>query len=535
MIWYYSKLAFRNVLKNRGYALVNITGFALGLSAFLLIILFVIDERSYDKFNIHHKRIFRVDTELKYGGAITSFAIAAPPLADAMRNDFPEVEDAVRIERVENIQLKKGIETIQEDRVFYADQSLFDVFSYKVLDGNTKKALADPGSIVIMKSVAMKYFGSTNATGNTLTIMNDNSIHTITAVLDDMPSQSHFHAEIILPLSARENSRITAFNQFTFNTYVLLKDMRDAEVLNSKLKQFLKKHLAENMNVEAFEEGGNYIRLTLTPLDNIHLHSNKQRELEANADISYVYIFTSIALSILALACINFVNLFTARSAERAKEVGVRKVLGSFRESIIIQFMLEAFVMILIAITLAVIVAIACIPIFNTLAGKNFELRFTTFLTLFPTIAIVTLVVSVVAGSYPAIFLSSFTPAKVLKGELSSGFRSNKLRNILVVIQFSIATILVVGAFVVYHQLNFIHSKNIGFNRDQVLIINNVSSMDDPVLLKKQVEDISGVINASLSGYLPTLAARWATNVSSEAHHGLLSEFWSIDADYIKR
>jgi putative ABC transport system permease protein len=508
-------------------------GLALGLSAFLLIMFFVADELGYDKFNERYDKIFRVDTELKYGGVVSSFAIAAPPVAEAMLNDFPEVKYAVRISHVQNIQLKKESEIIQEDRVMYADQSLFDVFSFNVIDGSIRKALTDPGSIVIVKSIAMKYFGTTKVSGKTLTIANDNSIHTIKAVIEDMPLQSHFHSDIFLPLTAQATSRITSFNQFNFNTYVLLGEHDDVESLNEKLPGFVNKHLSENMNVSAFEKGGNYIRLVLMPLEDIHLYSNKQRELEANSDIVYVYTFITIATLILALACINFINLFTARSANRAKEVGVRKVLGSVRGNIMIQFLVEAFVMTSIAVVVAVVVALACLPVFNTLAGKNFDLSFTTLLKLFPIIVVVTVVVAVVAGFYPAFCLSSFQPVKALNGKLSSGFRNARLRGILVVIQFSIATFMVVGSLVILRQLQFIQSKNIGFNREQVLIINNVGSMNDPVVLKQEVKKISGVINASMSGFLPTGGARWSNNISSKNHQGLLAEFWTIDEDYL--
>lgn len=533
MIWYYLVVAFRNVARNKGFALLNIFGFSIGLSAFLLIIVFVIDELSYDKFNIHHDRIFRVDTELKYGGSTTSFAIAAPPVAEAMLHDLPEVKHAVRIESAQNIQFKKGTEIIQEDRTMYADQSLFDVFTFDVIDGSTAQALAGFGAIVITKRIALKYFGTTKVAGKTLTIANDNSIHTIKAVVDNMPAQSHFHADVFLPLSSQANSRITNFTQFNFNTYVLLNGNADAALLKSKLQGFLKKHLTEDMNVEAFEKGGNHIKLVLMPLTDIHLYSNKQRELEANADIAYVYIFSAAATLILVLACINFINLFTAKAANRAQEIGVRKTLGSARHNIMIQFLTETFVMTSISVLMAVVLALAALPAFGTITGKTFELDSTTLLMMIPITVIAIVVVTILAGFYPAFYLSSFQPIKVLKGELSSAFRGTKLRTILVVIQFTIATFLVVNILVILDQLEFIQSKNVGYNREQVLIVKNVSSLNDAVVMKQEVKQISGVINASLSAYLPTGGARWPNSISSENEKGLLVEFWTIDADYI--
>jgi putative ABC transport system permease protein len=235
---------------------------------------FVSDELSYDRFNENHQRIFRVDTELKYGGVVSSFSIAAPPVAAAMVTSFPEVERTVRITPVQNLRFRKENEIIREDRVMYADQSLFDVFSFNLLQGNYRNSLSNPESIVITASVAQKYFKTDDVVGRTMVLQNDTSLHVVTAVISDMPEQSHFHADIFLPLESQPNSRSTRFNQFTFITYALLRDRQVASDLTSRLSAFLNAHLSSDMNVEGFEKGGNYIRLVLTPLDDIHLHSN---------------------------------------------------------------------------------------------------------------------------------------------------------------------------------------------------------------------------------------------------------------------
>ena len=533
MIRYYVTIALRNIARNKGFALSNIAGFAIGLTAFLLIVLFVADELSYDAYNKNHRRIFRVDTELKYGEAVTSFAIAAPPVAEAMRQQFPEIQSAVRMERAMNIQLKKGEEIIQEDHAVYADQSIFDVFTLVVTDGASSRALMDPASIVNSETVALKYFNTINAAGKSLIVANDNSIHTVTAVVKDMPRQSHFHADLFFPLQGNAKAEGTHFNQFSFNTYVLLNSGQGAEDLAAKLPQFLRKHLANDMNVDAFEKGGNYIKLVLTPLDDIHLHSNKQREMESNSDIAYVYIFSAIAILILILACINFTNLFTARSANRLREVGVRKVMGSVRANIILQFLIEAFVMTLVSVAMSVMLAALLLPAFNALSGKEFEISIINLAAIIPLSVVLTMIVSIIAGLYPAVYLSSFQPAKVLKGEGTSGFKGSKLRNVLVIFQFGIATSLVLGTIVILHQMKFIQSRNIGFNREQVLVINNVGSMDDPVLMQQQLKQITGVVNASISSYLPTNDARWQSPVSVAGQQGVMTEFWTIDSEYI--
>jgi putative ABC transport system permease protein len=509
MIRYYFLVAVRNVLRNHGFALLNIIGFALGLAAFLLITFFVFDELSYDRFNENHQRIFRVDTELKYGGVVSSFSIAAPPVAAAMVTSFPEVERTVRITPVQNLRFRKENEIIREDRVMYTDESLFDIFSFHLLQGNYRNSLSNPESIVITASVAQKYFKTDDVVGRTMVLQNDTSLHVITAVISDMPEQSHFHADIFLPLESQPNSHGTRFNQFTFTTYALLRDRQVASDLTSRLSAFLNAHLSSDMNVEAFEKGGNYIRLVLTPLDDIHLRSNKQRELEANSDITYIYILSAVAFLILILACINFTNLFTARSANRGREVGIRKVLGSLRTGIMLQFLMESFVMTGISVFLALIISMIFLPAFNALSGKHLEVTWNTLPIVILSVLFITILVAVMAGVYPAFYLSAFKPAKVLRGRLAVGFKGSSLRNMLVVIQFSIATFLIVSTLVILHQLEFIRSKSLGFNREQILVIKNAGSMDDPEVLKEEVKRLSGVMNASLSGYLPTGGVRW--------------------------
>lgn len=533
MVRYYFRYALRNVVKNQGFALLNIIGFGLGLAAFMLIMLFVYDELSYDRFNENHTRIYRVDSELKYGGVETSFAITAPPVAAAMKAGFPEIEQAARMSPAMNLRFRKGDEIIREDRVMYADQSLLDIFSFQVLHGETRGSLSRPESIVITSTIAKKYFNTTDVVGKTLTLQNDTSEHLITTVIADMPEQSHFHADLFLPLSFLPGADDTGFNHFNYTTYALLRDPEAATALLPKLPAFLNSHLNSDMNVKAFEKGGNYIRLALTPLDDIHLYSNKQRELEANSDVNYIYIFSAIAFLILLLACINFTNLFTARSANRGKEVGVRKVLGSLRSSILLQFLMESLVMTGISVVVALMLSVTLLPAFNALAGKQLKLTADTLLYIIPFVLFITLFVTLLAGIYPAFYLSAFKPVKVLRGNLAAGFKSSSLRSVLVVVQFFIATLLVASTLVMLHQLRYIKNKNIGFNRQQVVVIKNAGAMEDPTLLKEEVKRLSGVVSASLSGYLPTGGARWRNSISTSGSEGLLAEFWSVDADYI--
>lgn len=528
---YYFRLALRNVVRNKGFAVLNITGFSVGLGAFLLVVFFVIDELSYDRYHARHDRIFRVDTDLKYGDVVSAFALAAPPVAEALRTTFPEVETSVRISPVFGLQFRKGDETIRENRVMYADQSLFDVFSFDMLDGDVRDALSDPSSAVISDEVALKYFGTTAAAGRTMSLSNGETSYRIAAVVSSMPAQSHFHADIFLSLINQTNANGTAYTQFSFNTYVLLKNRDQAPALQQKLANFLRSHLAADMNVDAFESGGNYIRLSLMPLDDIHLYSNKQRELEANASVAYVYIFSAIAVLIIFLACINFINLFTARSAARAREVGIRKALGTKRAGIIGQFLIESLVMTGISALAAIVWATLALPAFNFIAGKQLTLDLPALLWLMPLTLLVTVLVGLLAGTYPAFFLSSFHPVAVLKGKLS--FRHSRIRNMLVIFQFGVATALVLSTGVIFQQMRYIQERNVGYTREQIFIVNNVAVTEIPQTLKEEALKLPGVVSASLSGYLPTGDARSTNNISTGKQEGFLTEFWLIDHDYI--
>ncbi|WP_439695945.1 ABC transporter permease [Mucilaginibacter sp. AW1-7] len=533
MIRNYIKTAFRSLLKNKGFTFINILGLAMGLATCLLIVLYVVDELSYDRYNAKYERIYRVNTDLKYGGVITSFAIAAPPVGDALKNNFPEVENAVRISPALNIRFKKGSQDIAEDKVVYCDPSLFSIFTLPMIDGDPKTALNDPNAIVLTESSAIKYFNKTDVVGQTLTINTDSIPHKITGVVKDVPVQSHFTAGFFLSILSQESSRDKTFNHFSFSTYILLKPGASASRLEAKLPALMRQWLNGSMNMDKFEKGGNYIRLNLTPLKNIHLQSNRQRELGPNGNIQYVYIFSAIALFILVLACINFMNLSTARAANRAREVGVRKVLGSSRWSLIVQFLSESFIVTLAATIIAVLVAWALLPAFNQLAGKQITISKQLVSWLLPALAVIIIIVGIVSGSYPAFFLSAFHPAHVLKGKISTGFKGGMLRSFLVVFQFSISIFLIIGTMVVYNQLRYIQNKDLGFNRDQLLLIKNVNALNNPQLLKQQVKQLPGVVNATLSAYYPTNTTHFPNSISSEHKSGLMAEYWSVDEDYL--
>lgn len=530
MIRNYLKTGFRSLLKNMAFTAINVFGLAMGLAICLLIVFYVLDELSYDRFNTKSERIYRVNTDLKAGTAETSFAITPAPVADALLKEFPEVENSMRLGQAVNIRFKKGNDIIDEKKTFYCDRSIFSIFTLPLIKGDLKTALAEPGNLVLSKSIAIKYFNTINVIDKALFLVTDSTFHKVTGVMDDMPAQSHFNADIFIAMGPNTNHSWNGFNTLT---YILLKQGASPEKLEAKFPALIRRNEnSASFNYTKFEANGNYIRLNLTPLKDIHLHSNRQREIGPNGSAQYIYIFSAIAVFILLLACINFMNLSTARSAGRAREVGVRKVLGSSRGNLIAQFLAESILVTLAASIIAVLVAWALLPMFNQVSGKDIMLTWHTMVWLLPVMLIIILVVGVLAGSYPAFFLSAFQPIQVLKGKLATGFKGSFLRSFLVVFQFTISIFLIIGTLVIYNQLNYIRNKDLGFNRNEVLVIKNISAID-PKIFKEQVKQLPGVINATLTHYLPTANLSALNYVDAGLTKNIETQVWPVDADYI--
>ncbi|MES2110994.1 MAG: ABC transporter permease [Bacteroidota bacterium] len=545
MIKNYLKIAWRSLEKNKGFTSINVCGLALGLATCLLIVFYVFDELSYDRYNTKADRVFRVNEEIKFGGVQNPYAITPPAAAAALKADFPEIEQVVRFRNRGGNKVKKGAQSIQEDRMVYADNAIFDVFTLPAISGNTAHALTDPHTLVITESVAKKYFGKTNAVGQVLTF-NDTSQFKITAVIKDIPQQSHFHFDFFMSMPtilAESNDNSWLGNNFS--TYILLKPGFDYRNLAAKLPEFMHRHAgpqiqtALNMDVAAFEKSGNYLKLTLTPLKNIHLQSDMLFEFEANGSITYVYIFSAIAVFILLIACVNFMNLSTARSANRAREVGVRKVLGSPRKYLVAQFLTESLIVTLAGAIIAVFAAWAFLPLFNQLSGKDLAVTPQILSWLAPALLIIIVVIGCLAGSYPALFLSGFQPIDVLKGKLAAGFKGGALRSVLVVFQFSISIFLIIGTLVIYNQLKYIQSRDIGYKRDHILIVKNIWTLGSgAIAFQQEVKRLAGVQNAALSNSSPTDIANDNTGSFFKSpvidqKGAVLSHWWNVDENYI--
>jgi putative ABC transport system permease protein len=539
----YLKTAFRNLIKSKFYTSLNIIGLAVGLATCLLIFLYVLDELSYDKFNTQADRIYRVNNEIKFGNNYMDLAVAPALQGSTMVREMPQIEQYTRIRWFGSFLVKKGNENVKEGRVGFADSTLFDVFSFPVIAGNPKTALKEYHSLVITESMARKYFNTTDALGKTL-LINDTGNYKITAVIRDIPKQSHFNFDFFLPMVENQGSNDDNWLSENWNTYVLLKPNADVKQVEAELNPFMDRHVGPqlksviNLGLDEFKKSGGFIRSNLTPLTDIHLHSNKIGELDGNGNAQFVYIFSAIALLILLIACVNFMNLSTARSSNRAKEVGVRKVLGSLKKSLVTQFLTESLLISFIALSFSLVVAWLLLPYFNQLAGKNIQhtVLFHPFMLLW--MVALMLVVGLLAGSYPAFFLSSFQPIDVLKGKLAGGFKRSWLRSSLVVFQFIISIVLIFGTVVIYSQLNYIRHKDIGFNRNQVITINQTNALGDQALaFKNELLQISGVQNCSMSGYLPVNFNRntnsYFTSTAFDPSTGMAMQSWVVDENYI--
>ncbi len=549
MIKNYFKIAWRNLLKNKGFTAINIIGLSLGIGCFIVIAMFVTDELSYDRYNEKADRIYRINSDILFGGTNLVMAVSADPMGETLKNDYPEVEQYTRLYASDGSKLiKKGLEHIDEKKVVHVDSTFFDVFTLPALFGNTKTALTEPNTVVITKSAAERYYGSPeNAVGQMLeTDDNGNTLYKVTAVVEDMPKNSHFTFDFFFSM-ANVNYDYGNYLSHNFHTYVVLKEGTDYKKFNKNFIDVIDKYILPQASqfmqissMEEFEKSGNHVEYSLFPLTDIHLRSDRSIELNANSSIQYVYIFSAAALFILILACINFMNLTTARSSGRAKEVGIRKVLGTERKSLIWQFLTESTLISILALVIGLLFVWLSLDWFNGISGKEmlinslFTPKYLVFILVLP------FIIGALAGIYPAFFMSSFKPITVLKGKLSTGHKKNTLRNFLVVFQFATSIILIVGTVVIYKQLQHIQTAKIGFDKDQVLVVNNSGiPTETRQSLKNEIEQFPEIESASFAGFLPVSgSSRSDTTFSTETvmttSNAFNMQYWRVDYDYLK-
>ena len=547
MIRNYFKIAWRNLLKNKTFSIINIFGLAVGLCCFLLISLYVIDELSYDRHFKNANRIYRINSDINFGGSEMKMSQSSDPMGAVLKKDYPEVEQYTRLyTNYGSNFIKKGSEFINEQRIAHADSTFFDMFSIPVLEGNSKTALDAPNTIAISKSTAQKYFQTSKAVGKSLEVgVIPKTIYNVTAVFEDMPSNSHFDFDFICSMD-NVNYDWGNFTSHNFSTYVRLAEGVDYRTFNKKFDEVIERYILPKLsqllnikNLDEFKKTGNSLKYTLFPITDIHLKSDRDFEIGVGGDIQYVYIFGAVAIFLLLIACINFMNLSTARSSSRAKEVGIRKVLGTERQSLIGQFLSESILTSFIAMIIALLLIAFLLPIFNEISAKTFSIsnlfgfKFLPFLILLP------LIVGLIAGYYPAFFLSSYQPIKALKSNLNVGFSKSNLRSVLVTFQFAESLTLIISTIIIYQQLHYIQTKNVGFNKDQVLVLNGTGALkENQEAFKNEIAQLAGVKSATGAQFLPVSnSSRNNNTFSKEAvmneQSGFNMQVWRIDYSYI--
>ncbi|MGA3245606.1 MAG: ABC transporter permease [Bacteroidota bacterium] len=478
MISNYFKIALRNILKRKGYSLINIIGLAIGMSCFVLISFLVWDEFSFDRFNEHAGRIYRLTLDAQVGEKLFLTAKSSGPLSRSLRETVPGVEEATRIRVVGDHSMRFGDRSFTEYRLYLADSSLFRIFSFSVVEGDESSFLTQPSTIVITDLMARKYFGDTPALGKTL-IMDGNVPYMVCGVVKPLPSASHWHFNSLVSSWPRPIDDEGYWIGNSWYTYVLLKSGVPARQAESAFHSVVEEHVRPLLmqvfgtDWKNLASTGMHYRYRFQPLTDIHLYSHLDEEIEPTGAISTVTMFIMIGVLILVIACINFMNLNTARSAHRAKEIGVRKVLGSQRSQLVLLFLSEAILLTFFAMILSMGVVEQLLPSMSAFIGKQLSFSAMGAPAIVGGALVLVLVVGLMAGSYPAFVLSSFQPVKVLKGEMRSGMRSSRLRGLLVLTQFTISIILIVGTIVIYRQLRYVQSKDLGFDKDQMLVIDN--------------------------------------------------------------
>lgn len=465
MIKNYLKIILRNIKKHKGYSIINIAGLAVGMTCCILIFLWIQDELSYDRYHKNADRIYRITYAEQIGDAYDQYAKSPFPAAPAFLAEVPGIAAYTRLWRRTGL-VKHGDNNFDEKNIFYADKDFFHIFSHKFIEGSPATALENPNSVVLTQDMAAKIFGNIKALGKTLHLNDDGDLK-VTGVVENVPPNSHFHFQYLVSINTIRERRAEYLKDWLVITgwsYLLLNDNANAELIEEKMAPVVEKHTGEDAR-----KYGTKMFYFLQPLTDIHLRSNLDGEIEVNGDIRYVWVFSIIAVFILVIASINFMNLTTARSTNRGKEVGLRKVLGAHRKRLILQFLTESTSFALFALISAVCLISFLLPYFNTLTGKEISNAYLLNGGIVFTFVVLVVITGLFAGSYPAFYLSSIQPFETIKNKYHKGSGQLAIRKVLVVIQFSISITLIISTFIILKQLNFMKNQKLGFNKNQVL------------------------------------------------------------------
>lgn len=498
MLKNYFKIAVRNLRKRPFYTGINVLGLAVGMACTIIISVYIYHELSYDRFHQHAERIHRLATHVKIGETEFTGAAASAAVAQTLVDEVPEVEMAVRMTQRDNILFQKGDILLKEDKVLAADPDFFRLFSFPLLQGDPSTVLQEPSSVVMTQEATHRYFGDRDPLGEQI-LINDKP-YALTGIMEKVPENSHFHFDIVYSYLSEPASKNQGWGEINAATYFLVSEHANIQAVDEQLTLLLKKYFGE---YDLFQELGYTVEILTQPMVDVHMHSQLRGEFEPNSDIKYLYIFGAIAAFILLIACVNFMNLATARSSDRAREVGIRKTLGSARGMLMRQFLGESLLLSLFSTILALGLAEILRTPFNQIAETQIQLPVLTNWFL-PAVLLLGVVTGLLAGGYPAFYLTRFRPSQVLKGRLASGTKNRLLRNSLVVFQFVISIVLIVCTLMVYEQLSYVRNKNLGFNKENVLVLKNGSALGNSgIAFSNTLRGLSEVNNVSFTNVSP--------------------------------
>ncbi|MDJ1484648.1 ABC transporter permease [Cytophagaceae bacterium YF14B1] len=538
MLKNYFTIAIRTIRKRKFFASINILGMTAGIAACLLIALYVIDEFSYDRFHVNADRIYQVGRHNNFGDQDVRSASTCPPLADALISEIPEVESVLRLRSGGKPVIRYNEKVVTEDNVFFTESNFFDFFSFQLISGNTKTALKEPNTVVLTEKTARKLFGDENPLEKLITIDDgaEKIAYKITGVAADCPGNSHFRFNILLSAGQEDNYfKYNAWLNSGVFTYFLLRENSTASVVEKKLEQLVSKYVAPELknflgnSLDQFRKTGGVYSFYTTKITDIHLRSTSMDDIEPGGSMMYMAVFGGIGIFILAIACINFMNMSTAQSASRAKEVGLRKTLGSLRSQMIGQFLAESMLYSLVAVALAVVLCLLLLPAFNLLSGKELAMNNLLNVQFMLEIGLMLLIVGVLAGSYPAFYLTSFKPVEVLKGKVTAGFKSKGIRSTLVVFQFAISIFLIIVTAVVYTQINFMQAQQMGMDKKNVLLIEEAQKLgNNAKAFRNAVSQQTGVLKTSFTAvkFPGTYTSLVMRNAHSDGDH-IVSSYWA--------
>ena len=504
------KTAIRNIFRQKSYVIINIIGLAVGIACSLLILLFIKYELGYDKFNEKYDRIYRIVLDGKIGETEIMGAYTPAPLAKTLLADFPEVEYAARMANWDEALIRIDDRKFVEENILIADSSFFDIFSFPLIRGNPKKALAEPYRVVLTESQSRKYFGDEDPVGKHLRINSDTNLYSISGVMKNVPENSHFECTMLVSFLSHWNAKDEIWLNNSFGTYLVLKQGASAEEMEKKFPAMVEKYVGPQViqilgiDLEQFVASGNRYGFFLQPLSDIHLNPGIQQDFKPPTDKKYIYIFFIVSLFIIIVAGINYMNLSTARSMKRSREVGLRKVVGSSRRLLIWQFLFESVMLCLISLIFAVLLLELILPYYNNLLQVNLSIHYFSHWYVIPGLILIAIMVGLFSGSYPAFFLASFKPVSVLYGKLKMGMSGVQIRSILVVFQFIITIGLIVSSLIVYRQIRFMINKDLGFNKEMQFVIRRTDALKKSMpSFRQEIEKLPGVVRSTNSTAIP--------------------------------